>query len=363
LQYTFVGAPGDQPISLREFALDHPADQTSRLLEERLFATFSPTWWMQRRPYTFRLGREYDRLLPVHFILEPTDGAEPALTLDGDSAPAQNHLRRGDLIRLQAATAIEVRPERKTVTLAWPDDSGAYRLRVRLQGFHDNGLREGQVLPRLSGRLAARRSDLLQAEARRAFADLDPHQPTWTLAGRSLPNPLATYEALLEQEIQATSSVIHGDLNLENVLVGPGDLVWLIDFAATREGHTLFDFARLEVEITTQVLAAWYAEAGLGPDAFLETLDRLDVDRLNGDGPVIEAGRLLRAVRRLAARCLYDPKDQTEYRQALALSYLGALKFANLDLPPLAPLPKQLALIGSAWALRQEKREWMETGD
>ena len=39
----------------------------------RLFETFGPNWWMQRRPYTFRLGQEYDSLLPPHYVLEPLD--------------------------------------------------------------------------------------------------------------------------------------------------------------------------------------------------------------------------------------------------------------------------------------------------
>ena len=49
--------------------------------------------------------------------------------------------------------------------------------------------------------------------------------------------------------IAGTHSTIHGDLNLENVLVGPGEFVWLIDFAQTRDGHPLFDFAHLEAEL------------------------------------------------------------------------------------------------------------------
>ena len=55
--------------------------------------------------------------------------------------------------------------------------------------------------------------------------------------------------------VSGTQSTIHGDLNLENALVVPGDFIWLIDFAMTRDGHTLFDFAHLEAEIIAQVIA------------------------------------------------------------------------------------------------------------
>ena len=37
--------------------------------------------------------------------------------------------------------------------------------------------------------------------------------------------------AWLNQTVAGTQSTIHGDLNLENALVGPGGIVWLIDFA------------------------------------------------------------------------------------------------------------------------------------
>ena len=73
-----------------------------------------------------------------------------------------------------------------------------------------------------------------------------------------------------EKTITGTRSVIHGDLNLENVLVGPGSLVWLIDFAQTREGHPLFDFAHLESELIAHVLAV---RAG-SPRAYLDLWQR-----------------------------------------------------------------------------------------
>ncbi len=52
-----------------------------------------------------------------------------------------------------------------------------------------------------------------------------------------------------------SQSIIHGDLNLENILLGPGDFLWLIDFAQTREGPPLFDFAHLEADLIAHVFA------------------------------------------------------------------------------------------------------------
>ena len=108
--------------------------------------------------------------------------------------------------------------------------------------------------------------------------------------------------------------IIHGDLNLENVLVGPGSLVWLIDFAQTREGHPLYDFAHLESELIAHVLAP---RAG-SPRTFLELWQ-------SGADPLVNA------LHAIASRCLFDPARPREYHLALYMACLGALKYANLS--------------------------------
>jgi len=67
LQYTFIAEPGRMPTSLRQALLQHPNPG----LLMKLFEVFGPNWWMQRKPFTFRLSQEYDRLLPVHYVVEP----------------------------------------------------------------------------------------------------------------------------------------------------------------------------------------------------------------------------------------------------------------------------------------------------
>ena len=89
VQYTFIAEPGRLPISLRRALLAEPEP---RLLF-KLFETFGPNWWMQRRAETFRLGREYDRVLPTHYVIEPASGRGRAL--DGRSAPAATELAGG----------------------------------------------------------------------------------------------------------------------------------------------------------------------------------------------------------------------------------------------------------------------------
>lgn len=116
-----------------------------------------------------------------------------------------------------------------------------------------------------------------------------------------LPDPLERLPELLGQTVMGTRSIIHGDLNLENVLVGPGNFIWLIDFA------------RIKAELIAQVLAPRVDS----PAQFLELLCRGDP--------------LLTAVDEIAAHCLFNPHQPGEAALANILACLGALKFANLD--------------------------------
>ncbi len=113
--------------------------------------------------------------------------------------------------------------------------------------------------------------------------------------------------------MHGSQSTIHGDLNLENILVGPGGLLWLIDFAQTRPGHPMSDFAHLRAEIIAHILA----EQVSSPQAYLDGLRR-------------DTYPLLTELDSLACQYLYDPTHPREYQLSVYLSCLGALKYVNL---------------------------------
>ncbi len=355
LQYTFVGIPSAAPVSLKSFSIDQSVRETATLIEERLFSTFGPAWWMQRRPYVFRMSREYDRLLPVHLLLERIDMHHDASLITGDLMQVK-YLKVGDVVRIEDAIVSEVRPQRRTMTITWPEFPGGSSLRVRFRDVPTDPYSEGRKIKGMYGRVVASRLDLLYEEVAKPFPSVDMTQGTISIGGRPLINPLKHVEELLASRLQGTCSIIHGDLNLENILIGPGDLVWLIDFAATREGHTLYDFARLEVEITTQVVAEMFYHQKRKLDDFLLVFDKLSGQDVPLEGSLQEMSILLNAVRNVARRCSYDPEDSREFRKALILAYLGSLKFTNLDELPSAPLPKSLAFTASAYLMTLERR-------
>ncbi len=288
LQYTFIAEPGHQPVGLRQALLKDP--DPALLL--KLFEIFGPSWWMQRRPATFRLGQEYDRVLPPHYVLQPAAGGSPLREVTDTTDPAALGLSAGDVVRVQAFRQVEARADGKSLTLIGQPAPGRPALRLRWLDVSP---------PKASlARVTATRESLLR-DLTAPFDRFD------------LPDPLLRLPSLLDETISGTCSVIHGDLNLENALVGPGGLVWLIDFAQTREGHPLFDFAHLESEVIAHVLAPRLGSAG----AYLD-LWRSGVDPL------------LKALHSMASRCLFDPAAPREYELALAVTCLGALKYSNL---------------------------------
>ena len=296
LQYTFIGEPGSTPTSLRQALIKDP---DPRLLH-KLFETFGPNWWLQRRPYTFRLAQEYDRLLPTHLVLEPTPGQRPGGVIDLRSSPASLKAQNGDFLTIRGVTRTERRADGRSLSLAGePAAPGQPSLRLRWLSLERP---EGAV-----GRVVATRRTLLGNLVQ--GCDL-----------LGLPDPFERLPILLAESLSGSQSTIHGDLNLENILVGPGDMLWLIDFAQTRDGHTLQDFAHLYAELIAHILAPQIA----APDQFLALLRSPD------GSPHAPLHALLSAVDEMAQRCLFNPSQPREWRISLALTCLGALKYSNL---------------------------------
>jgi hypothetical protein len=350
LEYTFVGMPGVTPTSLKTFVLNRTASESRELIEKGLFATFGTGWWMQRVPYSFRMGKEYDRLLPVHVVLEATNERGEDRTLTGNRLELEG-LAEGDFVKLENAIVAEVRPRRNTATLSWMNPHFTPPIRVRFQNIHPEQFSEGTKVRAVFGRVVSTRGNLLKAEVATCFPGLNLEAPKLNIWGRKVENPLWQLNSILESRIAGTRSIIHGDLNLENILVGPGDLVWLIDFASTREGHTLFDFARLEAELATQAVSEIFMRHGLGPEQFFKVLDALELGRAPEDAALGYAYELLGATRLVARRLLFDPGREDELLLSLYLAYLGTLKFSNLDELPHAPLPKTMAFAAAAYLI------------
>lgn len=298
LRYTFIGLPEQMPISLRLSLQSQP--DPSLLL--KLFDTFGPNWWMQRRPYAFRLYQEYDRVLPTHLVLEPVQGR--GRLVDGRAAFDSNAFHQDELVTLANFPHIEKRLDGRSLSLAGLSTPGSPTPRVRwLSLAQPNGA---------TGKVVATRWSLLQ-------------QCVQNMERFGLPDPLPLLPKIMQESLMGAQSTIHGDLNLENILVGPGGFVWLIDFAMTREGHTLFDFAHLSADLIAHVISS-----KISLSAYLEVLPQVFVGTSKPEALATPVD-LLATMLQIARRCLFDPAQPREFHLALYLSCLGALKFINLN--------------------------------
>ena len=361
LRYTFVGGLGDdRPLqSLGTYARRQPADTVARLIEG-LFETFGQYWWQVRNPKPFWLWKEYDRWLPPHATVKlAPEGTEPVRILAADS-PADPSLPPGQCLQLEGFTVDEVDGIRERLLLVGQEATGGpgWRLHLKVPRSQAAGYTANQQLDPLKVMVHAnRRGELLQ-NAQRAFPDFQASDPRLPLKEACLPNPLSLLSQVLEQHVLGTSSVIHGDLNLGNILVGPGNFAWLIDFAWTRRGHTLLDFAWLEVHLVTHILAERFGEPGprSDPTVLLPVLDWLETGDLERPFPFEhrsqqKAATMLAAVRRIVRQCLFSQKHPQEHRWPLALCYLSALRFRFPDEVNGRSLSKQLALVAAAHLL------------
>jgi hypothetical protein len=260
----------------------------------RLFDTFGPHWWLQRSPFTFRLEQEYDALLPPHLVIEPlSENTQNRLVIGPDTPPSDATFLAGTTVRVDGFTRVETRTDGLSLTLTGSGINGQPSLRIRWKG--------GNPPAGTYGKITETRVRLLR-------------HYTQDMPLFDLPDPLDRLSDILHSTVEGTRSVIHGDLNLENVLVGPGDLVWLIDFAQTCEGHPLRDFAHLYTEIIAHVISP----RGLEPSEFVKMLQS-------------ESDPLLNVVEQIARRCQLDAARNDEFNLAVGISCLGALKLPNLD--------------------------------
>lgn len=290
VQYTFIGRPGEIPVSLRlTLQRDPRPEWLWQLLE-----TFGTNWWLQRQPATFRWGEEYDRFLPVHLVLEPTEGRSAARwSLNEQTAPSNLPLAPGDLVEIGNFSQVELRADGCSYSLTGKPLVGGPPLRLRWLS---------PTPPTHSlARVQATRTSLLE-------------QWTAGLETTGLPNPLQELSEWLNETVQTSRSIIHGDLNLENILVGPGGLMWLIDFSETRPGHPLADFSHLMAEVIVHLYAPQFPNP-LGYAQKIQT----------GGLP------LLNALQDIATHCLLYPAQQRELWLSLTFGCLGALKYPQLS--------------------------------
>lgn len=394
LCYSFMGGGLFQLKSLRHYALEAKIDDIRSVLEKRLFHQMKKRVLLPaNKEPEYPLRASYDSMLPANLVVKPLSPTRsyleryvrlahsliprmlrwtrPFVLITPDKLPNEP-LSPGTAVRLEgfSVTKVDLR-NNKVVDLNLSLDQrknkkNAYRWRLR-SAKELPTYRIGQLMPPLQGVVMESRQSRSFKElakirgARSAWATpaFELTDKTVTLPnGPVLPNPLLAIPTILRETRDLRFNYIHGDLNLENVLVDPQvSEVYFIDFAEARYDHVLHDFLRLESEVVTKLLPVALASAELRLEVICQFYEQLHDATFQFSDKRTEPlyheklkkpFAMLVAIRQAARDGFYDPDDFSEYYQCLTLYLVGTLRFKNLDKSPLAPLPKQVAFLAAA---------------
>jgi serine/threonine protein kinase len=369
LHYSLVGGGTFGVQSLHDYYREANVDDMCWVLENRLFEVLGPNWWLDNRTdRAYQMQTDYDRLLPVNLLIRPA-GLSPGDDIhlvEAGNKQSFSSIPTGGQVELKGFVITEVELKRRQVILNLPPEPegrlpASYRL--RLDSVPDIARYQvGDVFDAVRGEVIATRHDLLVDQASRALGQtVDLSAARLSLSEElSLPNPLLTYQDLLQDFMTVNISTVHGDLNLENILIDPDTReISLIDFATVHQGHALLDLLRLETEVVVMLIPPILAEVGLPPETIFPFYEQLHgvtlhpdrVTSLNLSHTALEKPfKMLLLIRKMARKCLFNLDDWQEYYQGLTLHLLGALKFKRLADLPTAPLPMQTAFWGAATA-------------
>ncbi len=346
IKYTLVAGSDQKPHDLRATVSQWDSSKLNEWLKKELFASFGRIWWQQRRPYRFQVWQEYDWVMPPLLTLEitqhknlPANGHLLKFPIKRDKL---NALEYGDIVAIENFVVQRVYPNRNAIQLAinhGNDSSRAFKIEVRDLDLTGDTYFRGEVLERVIGRVWKTRNETLTLAARGLDPDFDLEAekiPAEIYKYDKLPNPLKTYEGLLDRYINGSLSRIHGDLHLGNIIVGPHESASLIDFAHTRDGHTIFDWATLEISLLSDVVMPAVGESWQDARQVLRHIANINTDPQAAlqEAPeaVVEALSSIVTLRQIAQECLAIEGSWGEYFVALTFCSLRAITWETMPI-------------------------------
>ncbi|MBI1259983.1 MAG: phosphotransferase [Chloroflexi bacterium] len=340
IKYTFIAGMNRSAQDLREAAQD--LDNLGEWLRRELYPYFGKTWWKQNRPYRFQVWTEYDWLLPplltLDYMPEEEIPTTAALLRDPLRRTRINKLEYGDPVLIENFTVQRVYHDKNMIQVSVGKGSEAarraYKINIRGLNLSEDAYYRGEIIERIGGRVWETRAAALMAAAQALEPDFDLKADTIPGIGKPerLPNPIFAHDDLLDRYVDGTLSKIHGDLHLGNILVGPNASAFLIDFAQTRNGHTLFDWASLEVSLLTDVVMPVIGDDWWSVRLVLRYIASLQKDLPDTVPALNEVMQHVLAVREIARECLAREGSWSEYYVALAMCALRAYTWETVSL-------------------------------
>lgn len=356
LWYPLAGAGAFEITSLRRFLSQEAINNGQETLANSVFKSLHTLWRQNSVQPEFDFQAHYNDFLPVNLSIEvatPPQGTQ-LRWLHPDTTSQTCYT--GEYVQISGFQVVNVSRAKHRITLDIPPTlPGAYRL--HLSPVDVTQYEMGEIVNEpFIGKIQATRGEQLHRQVTDALGEqADLTSPVLVLPdGETLPNPLRTWTDSLNQSRDVYVAGIHGDMNLENILIEmDSGVAYLIDFAKSRQDHVLRDLLHLEMAVVTEMMSQAFSEAALSPEKICAFYQRLHCamsypDQITPLPGLEKPFTILLTIRQAAADYLFTRDDWTEYYHGLTLYLMGALKFPHLDRLPTAPLPKQLAFWGAA---------------
>ncbi|MGJ3239007.1 MAG: Clp protease N-terminal domain-containing protein [Anaerolineae bacterium] len=366
VKYTFLTDSAGNPSDMRAKVTEWSGERLGRWLHRRLYGEFGEKWWKQTRPYRFEAWREYDWLLPPILTLKIADPDDKPVSAPRLRFPIRRNqligLDLGEVIAVENFLVYKVEPERGSIRLALAQGEStarAYQIEVQGIDFNRDTYFRGEVVDQLVGTVWKTRDDELMTSLTELTPDFDVYGNNITINQVSLPNPVKFYNPLLDAVVIGSISTIHGDLHLGNILIGPNDSALLIDFARTRDGHSIFDWANLEVSLLSELVVPIVGDSWDDIRQLMSYLAVIDHPELADQIPedVNDALKAISSLREIVAQGLSKDGEWYEYSLTLAFTALRAMTWKTMSIKS-----RRLMFLVSAFAMYHFNQYKIEQG-
>ena len=370
IKYTLISDHNSPPHDLRAILNQWDPDDLGQWLKNELFPAFGRIWWRQNRPYRFQVWREYDWLLPPLLTLNVSETQKVTPETHVLKFPVRRSrlpkIEYGDLVSVENFTVQKVMREKNRIELAvgqGTDSARAYQIQIQGVDFENHTFYRGEVVDQIVGTVYKTRYEELIHMIKELEPDFNVDGDMIRgddIVYEKLPNPLTSYEALLDNYINGSLSTIHGDLHLGNIMIGPNNSAFLIDFAYTRDGHTIFDWANLEISLLGDVIIPEHCRSWDDIRQVLRYIIAMNAGEYfpQPNSDIAHALASVMQVRSIAHECLIDESNWTEYYVGLAFSSLRATGWENMPF-----VSRRFMYLLSALCFHELRVRFMTTGD
>lgn len=340
IRYTLAANGNGVPYSLRNVLLTQSSEGLGVWLRQALYDAYAPRWWSQKNPYRFEAWQEYDAMLPPVLELELMEANETPEEAFVIRYPLRRNrltqLQYGQIVSVENFVVYRIDRAQQTITLALGHGgTRALQMTVRGVDFSTDTYFRGELVEKLIGRVVYTRQETLLGGLAELYPDFEPRDTTLKYKHVYIPNPFTQIGRVLDLPVLGSMSIIHGDLHLGNIMMGIQNTAMLIDFAQARDGHTLFDWAVLEMSLLAELLLpflddTWNSVRDLLPYLVGITHPQRMPDPDETLAPILQTVRDLRSI---ISEQLATSGKWEEYWIALAVVTLRASLWATMSVP------------------------------